>query len=178
MTTEAFVGSLPQTILDQLTTAMGIENRLGTSEDVRVGAPPRVTWVPAPKASRRYKGTAQQRRDDLKIKHVHDVEPLFEVHLWGESYGAAEALEVALEKALYTVFSPNAYELSDGEQEGEVEPGRRDFLFVIPVRLLRVPLAVATFQTVKLGTITAPGTLTDPQGGTPTPGPSAGVTIP
>lgn len=178
MTTEAYRGSLPEGVLDHLTAAMSIENRLGTSEDARVGAGPRVTWVPSPKASRKYSGTAQQ-RPDAHIKHVHDVAPLFEVHLWAPSYLEAEQLEVALEKALYDVFSPNAYELGpEGTQEGEVSPGRRDFLFVVPVRLLRVPLPVATFTPTRLSTATAPSTLADPQGGTPTAGPAAGTTIP
>jgi len=178
MSTEAYRGSLPEGVLDQLTTAMGVRNALGASEDARVGAGPRVTWVPSPKASRKYSGTAQQ-RPDAHIKHVHDVGVLFEVHLWAPSYFEAEQLEVKLEAALYAVFSPNAYELGpEGTQEGEVSPGRRDFLFVVPVRLLRIPLPVATFTPTKLSTVIAPSTLADPQGGTPTAGPAAGTTIP
>lgn len=170
MTTEAYRGSLPETILDQLTAAMSVENRLGTTEDARVGAPPRVVWVPSPKAARRYSNTVQQ-RPDLHLKSAHDVAPLFLVHLWGESYTAAEDLEQRLERALYTVFSPNAYELEDGgEQEADVGLGR-GFLFVVPVRLLRVPLAVETYTSVTLATATAVGTLTDQQGANPAAGP-------
>lgn len=180
MTAELYQGSLPAQVLDQLTTAMGMENRLGAADDARLGAPPRVTWVPPTKGTRRYSETAQQ-RPDLHIKHVHDVAPLYHVHLWGESYTACEQLEQQLEAALYDVFSPNAYELGpEGEQDGDNSPtGQgRGWVFVVPVRLLRSPLPVARFKPVTLATATARGQVTDPKGNNPTNGPSPSVTIP
>ncbi len=181
MTAESFRGSLSEPILDQLTTAMGIENRMGAAEAARGGAAPRVTWVPPPKAARRYSKVAQQ-RPDLHVKHVHDVAIAFQVHLWAESYAAAEDLERRLETALYALFSENAYELGpEGEQVGETSPtgqGSIGWLFIVPVRLLRVPIPVTQHRTVKLGSASGQGVVTDPKGAAPTNGQTPTVTYP
>ncbi len=180
MTAELYTGSTIAAVLDLVSGAMGVENKIGESEEARSGAPPRVTWVPALKASRKYSQTAQQ-RPDLHMKHAHDVAPLFSVHLWADSYAAAEDLEQRLEAALYASLSGNAYELGpDGEQEGDnAASGQgRSWLFVIPVRLLRIPIPVMVFVPVKIATVTAPILLEGTLGGTPTAGPNAGVTVP
>ncbi|HSM93377.1 MAG TPA: hypothetical protein VLT47_10875 [Anaeromyxobacteraceae bacterium] len=182
-TPETYLGSNAAAILDALTpaltTAFGspIEVKLGTAEDARTGAPPRCVAVPPERAGRSYSGTAQQ-RPDLRIKAVHDVSFRLDFHLWGSSYTQAEQLEVALEQALYNAFSPNAYDLlPDGDQVGDNSPtgAGQTFLFVMPVRFLRVPLPLTTYAPVTLATTTAPGALTDPKGNNPTPGPDAGV---
>lgn len=179
MTAELFVNSNLDGVLDAIGTSMGLECRIGAAEDARTGAPPRVVWVPAPKAARKYTITAQQ-RPEAHFKHVHDVAALFSVHLWADSYAAAEDLERRLETALYNVLSPNGYELEDGEQVGDSAPtgSGQTWLFVVPVRLLRIPIPVETFVPTKLATITAPLTLRDAIGGTPTTGPNAGATVP
>jgi hypothetical protein len=185
MTPETYLGSNVGAILEALTPALAtafgssIECRIGTAEQVRVGAPPRCVWVPPQKATRIYTGTAQQRQD-LHIKAVHDVGVLFLVHLWGANYAQAEQLEVALEAALYTAFSPNAYELGpEGTQEGDNAPTGQGqtFLFVVPVRLLRIPLPVVTFKTVTVTQTTATGAVIDGNGNTGA-APGAGTAYP
>lgn len=181
MSAETYRGSVPQEVLDQLTTAMGIENRIGSDEEAKLGAPGRVVWVPPQRGTRRYNGTSQQRSSDLHVKHVHAVDVSFLVHLWAASYTGAEELEQKLEAALYTVFSPNAYELGpEGEQRGEnAATGQgRGWLFIVPVRLLRIPIPVERYRTVTLTSATATTTITDPKGGTPSSGPTPSITFP
>jgi|HubBroStandDraft_2_1064218.scaffolds.fasta_scaffold115531_3 hypothetical protein len=185
MTPETYVGSNVDAILQALTPALAasfgapLECRVGSAEEARVGAPPRCVWVPPKKGTRVYTGTAQM-REDLHIKAVHDVAVLFHVHLWGASYGQAEQLEIALEAALYNTFSPNAYELGpEGTQEGDNAPtgAGQTFLFVVPVRLLRIPLPVVTYKTVTVTQATALGSVIDGSGNS-SAGPGAGTTYP
>lgn len=149
-------------VLDELTTLMGIENKLGTEEEVRTGTPPRIVWVPET-GKRSYSATIQQRTD---VKHVREVNPRFQVHIWARDYAEAERLEAALEKALYAKFSGNAYTWSDGEQKAG-DAAQRGYEFIIPVQLLKVPLAVAVFQRVTLVTQTAQGEIANAAGADP-----------
>ncbi|MEP7123150.1 MAG: hypothetical protein ABJE95_19635 [Byssovorax sp.] len=157
-TPEKFAGSNVVEILAALTTAMGVQNSIGTEESARNGAPGegRVTWVPVPKGGRSYSQTSQQH---AAYKHVHEVAVRFTVHLHARDYGAAERLEIAFSKALYDTFSPNAYEiLGDGEQFGDV-PGVTGYVFALPVRLLKIPLPVEIRKTITLTSASATGSL-------------------
>jgi hypothetical protein len=184
--TNGYLGSNAAAIIDTLTVPMSstfgtaIECRLGEAEEARVGAPPRCIWVPPKKGTRKYSGTAQQ-REDLHLKSSHDVAVLFQVHLWGANYNEAEQLEIALEAALYNTLSGNAYDLGpEAEQWGDSSPTGQGttFLFVVPVRLLRIPLPVIVYRTTTVTQATANATVTDPLGGTPTTGSSAGTVYP
>lgn len=174
-TPEKYAGSNVVAILAQLTAAMGVQNSIGTEESARNGAPGngRVTWIPISKGGRSYSQTAQQHAES---KHIHEVAVKFAVHLYARDYGAAERLEIDFMKALYNELSPNAFELQgDGEQFGD-EPGSPGFVFVIPVRLLRIPLPVEIRRRVTLTSATATGELTTSTGAGSTPvGP---ITVP
>jgi hypothetical protein len=164
-TPEKFAASAVAGALEKLTKAMGVENKIGNAEAVRRSAPPRVAWVPDPKGRRRQRVVSQQRRD---VKHVHEVEPLFLVHLWGRNYFAAEELERKLERALYDTFSPNAYAYEPGGDGYGDDPGGDGYAIVVPVRLLKIPLPVEIRQSVTLTGATAAGTLKDAGGDNPT----------
>jgi hypothetical protein len=167
-TPEKFTSSNVATILTELTTAMKIANSIGNAEAARNTSPPHVTWVPVSKGGRSYSQTAQQRAD---MKHIHEVAIKFQVHLHGRDYFACEALEILLGKALYDTLSPNAYELlADGEESGDQGPTISGYEFIVPVRLLRIPLPVEIRQRVTLSSATATGMLqaADGPGSTPT----------
>lgn len=176
-TPEKYAGSNVALVLAAVTTAMRVQNSIGSEESARQGAPGdgRVTWVPVSRGGRTYSQTAQQH---VKYKHVHEVSVKFAVHLFARDYGAAERLEVVFAKALYDTLSPNAYDLNgDGEQFGD-EPGLAGYVFAVPVRLLRIPLSVEERRTVTLTSATAIGTLTATDGSAPTPIGTITVTLP
>jgi hypothetical protein len=183
MTAESYIGSNVAAILDALTPLMAksfgapIECKLGTSEAARTGAPPLCIWVPPEQGTREYTETVQK-RPDLHIKAVHDVAVSFDVHLRGASYTQCEQLEIALLAALYNFVGSNGYQLGpNGKQFGDNSPTGQgqQFLFVVPVKLLHIPLPVVAFRTVTLDGSTAPGTLTDAKGTNGISGPDAGV---
>jgi hypothetical protein len=136
---------------------MKIANSIGNAEGSRNTAPPHVTWVPVPKGGRSYSQTAQQRAD---MKHIHEVAIKFQVHLHGRDYFACEELEIALERALYITRSRNAYELlADGEESGDQGPTTSGYEFIVPVRLLGIPLLVEIRKTITLTSASAAGSL-------------------
>ncbi|MCC6559643.1 MAG: hypothetical protein IT372_42545 [Polyangiaceae bacterium] len=171
-TPTAFVKSNTAAILDALTAEMGIENAIGAEEDARRSAPRRVTWVPLPKG-RQYAAPTQQRAD-MKVCHV--VSATFAVHLWGKDFFDAEQLEQLLVGALFNRLSPNAYELGAGDPLGGDDTSSRGFDLVIPVTLLRIPIAAEVRQRVALTSAMATGSVSNPLGQGATP--AGSVTIP
>jgi hypothetical protein len=167
-TPEKFTGSNVAEILAMLTTAMKIPNSIGNAEAARNASAPRVTWVPVPKGGRSYSQTSQQRGE---FKHIHEVAIKFQVHLYGRDYFACEELEILLERALYNTLSRNAYELlADGEESGDQSPTVNGYEFIVPVRLLRIPLPVEIRKTITLMSASASGSVEsiDGTGTTPT----------
>lgn len=140
-----------EAVLAKVTGALGaaglkVRCEIGDLEDARRGAPPRIVWCPR---GRRYADPTQQ-REGMKVGH--EVEPLYDVHVWGGSYFEAERLEAALLAALFNSFSPNAYELGEAPAPGQPETPNeaKGWEIVIPIRLLRTPIPAEVRPTVTL----------------------------
>jgi hypothetical protein len=120
MTTESYIGSNPAAVLDQLTTAMGVENRLGTLEDARVGAPPRVTWVPP-----RSGGIGTERAPfALPTEDVTELQTQgFVVHLFAASYTDLLAMHASLAAQLDILIGPKMGQLPTIATDGVARPG-------------------------------------------------------
>lgn len=166
MSDTRFTGANEAAIVERVAKEMGVAMGFGAAEEARREAPPRITWVW--KGERYTRDPAQQRADMLK---AHEVDPLFDVHVWGRDYLDAADLRTRLLGALFNALSPNAYELA-----GEGKPGTDDegkpvavgIEIVIPVRLLKVPVPSRLHQRVTLDTKTSRGVVTGPVGETPT----------
>jgi hypothetical protein len=176
-----FTKSNEEAILDAITgelAAAGVKVKceLGEAEDVRRGAPPRIAWVPS-RRGRRYTHPAQQRAG-MKVGHEKNV--LFDVHVWGANYTEASRLEEALIGVLFNRLSPNAYELGDGagppdEPETPNEAGK-GYELVIPIRLLRIPIAAEWRTSLPVESLTATGEV-EGHGGAEPASPAPTITI-
>lgn len=153
-------------ILDRLAKVMGVPQNFGVAEDARREAAPRITWV---WKSERYVRDPAQQREDMAV--AHEVEPLFDVHVWGRDYLEASSLRSKLLGALFNEFSTNAYELAgEGKppKEDEATPLGAGVEIVVPIRLLKVPVPFRVHRQVTLTSATVQGTVTSPSGGSPT----------
>lgn len=103
MTPEAFRGSFVEVALERVSGFMGIEHRLGSAEDARVGAPPRIVWVPPERNAIRIAPAPFARPGGEVITWA---EGAFAVTFWGESYDAAMTLYTDTWTALDTLFGP------------------------------------------------------------------------
>lgn len=154
-----------------------VKCELGEDEDARRGTPPRITWVPARRGGRRYTHPAQQPIAGAKVAHEKNV--AFDVHVWGGNYPDASRLEDALIATLFNVLSPNGYELGDASLPDEPEKSgeAKGYEIVIPVRLLRVPIAAEWRPRVTITTATVSGEIAGPLGEAPaSPAPGISVT--
>lgn len=120
MTTEGFLGSLPASVLDALTTAMGIENKLGVAEDVRLGAPPRVTWVPAPRNGIRIEWApfALPDRDVTSLRAMD-----FDVHFLATSYTELVDMVDQMSAQLDILIGPEMGQLPTIANDGKARAG-------------------------------------------------------
>lgn len=172
-----FSRSNEEAILDFITGHLAeigvkVKCELGVEEDARRSAPPRIVWVPAPRG-RRYTHPAQQRMG-MKVGHEKNV--LYDVHVWGANYAEASRLEEALIGVLFNWISPNGYDLEDGggpPEEPETPGEGKGYELVIPIRLLRIPIAAERRPSTAMSNGTAAGEVVGPTGATPaSPGPS------
>jgi hypothetical protein len=109
MTTEAYIGSGAEHVLDQLTTAIStavgfpVEQRLGVLEDTRTGAPPRMTWTEKdPGGSRLELAPFALPGQDLQWLEAID----YDVGLWARSAAELSHLRVQLGAQLDIYFGP------------------------------------------------------------------------
>jgi len=120
MTTEGFIGSGPVAILDRLTVYTGVENLIGAAEDARIGAPPRITWVPPEK------GGIATEMATFAIPDG-DVQELqlqkFDVHIYASSYTELLALHAAIGNGLDIYFGPPQGQLPTLASDGLARPG-------------------------------------------------------
>lgn len=166
----SFDRSNEEAILATVTGNLAAQNvkvkcELGADEDARRGAPPRITWVPR-KGGRKYTHPAQQ-LGDTKVAHEKNV--AYDVHVWGASVEMASRLEESLVAALFNELSPNAYELGEGGP-AELPEGPNEgtgYELIIPIRLLRIPIAAERRQLVTLLGATATGQVVGAHGETP-----------
>jgi hypothetical protein len=105
MTSEAFRGSWLDAYLDAITAEIGVEQRIGAAEDARIGAPPRMVWVPPKKGALQIRPAPFARAGEDVVVWA---EARFDVSIWADSYGAAYDLYTALWTALDSLFGPPA----------------------------------------------------------------------
>lgn len=147
--------------------AEGLKVRIeiGADEDARRGSPPRIVAVPQ---GRKYTHPAQQLQPSMKVGQEKNT--VWDFHCWGTDYFGASMLEDALIRALFNQVSPNAYELADSPppRYADTPNESKGWEIVVPVRLLRIPIPAVVYRRVTLDTITASGSVSGPQGATPT----------
>lgn len=120
MTTEGFIGSLPEAALDKLTTAMGLPHRLGVLEDTRTGAPPRITWVPPEKGAI---GT-EPAPFALPDRDVTELQVLrFDVHIFASSFTELAALHAQLAAQMDILLGPKMGQLPTLALDGVARAG-------------------------------------------------------
>lgn len=120
MTAEGYIGSAPAALLDKLTTAMGVENKIGALEDARVGTPPRVTWVP-PESGGIGTAPAPFALPDRDVTELQTQS--FEVHLYAASYTELLALHASLAAQLDVLAGPKMGQLPTIATDGNARPG-------------------------------------------------------
>lgn len=152
-------------ILDRIAKTMGVAQNLGTLEDARRESAPRITWV---WKSERYARDPAQQREEMAVGH--EVEPLFDVHVWGRDYREATALRSQLLAALFNEFSPNAYELGEGKppRDDEGSSTAVGVEIVVPIRLLKVPVPFRAHKRITLSSASAEIRVSGSKGEDPT----------
>jgi hypothetical protein len=120
VTTEGFLGSSPVAVLDKLTATMGIEHKLGTAEEARLGAPPRITWVPPEKG-----GIGTERAPfALPDRDVTELQTqAFDVHIFAASYTDLLAMHAGVAAQLDVLIGPKTGQLPTLALDGVARPG-------------------------------------------------------
>lgn len=129
---------------------------IGADEDARRDKPPRITLVPR-RGGRRYTDPSQQFNRAIKVGTEKNI--AFDAHFWGRDYFDASRLEDAFLKVLYNSLSRNAYELADGgpAEAPEAPNEQNGYEIIVPIRFLRVPVAVENYTSTALDTMTMDG---------------------
>ncbi len=167
MTTGKWTGAYVAEALELVTSTVGVDNFLGAAAAAAATGPQRIVWEWA--ENEKYYGPAQLRDDEGHV--IWDVDQRYDVQIWAEDPRSAVDLHDALLAALDTNFSPNAYRPNKAQPKGEgVADG--GYQVLLSITLLRVPIFRSTANPVTITLKTGNVVVTDPLGGTPTPGPN------
>ena len=154
-----YAGANASRVLEVLTTATGIEHKIGAAEEARRSKPPRVVWVPGPAT---YAGPNASSREDMKV--AAERARTFEVHFWGKDFEEAERLQDATIRELFNKFSPYAYELGREQDPRGGDAEHAGFELIHEIQLLRIPIPAELRIRTTLLSARAHGTVTNPAG--------------
>ncbi len=137
---EAYRGTFVEGILEQLTAAMSIPHGLGAEEEARLGAPPRITWVPP--ASGAFAAEPSPHRIPGYVT-IERVIARFDVHIWGTSAAEVISLYGTLSAKLDIYYGPKGGRAPTGSN-----PARAGYEFGAASRLDAVATVSGSVATV------------------------------
>lgn len=169
MSEDLFRSSDLEAFLDALTAKMAalapseepVVNAMGNRENARVGAPPRVVWVPD-----------RERYDDpdVKLPSAHAIartDETFEVVVWGEDYQRTKALRNRLAGALEALSTRLSSRMVSGEWAfGGLDTRGAALTLSITLYFL---ITDAEYVAIAPSTTTVSGVVTDAAGQNPEP---------
>lgn len=120
MTAELYRGSFVEPILEGLTTALGIECRIGALEEARTGSPPRVTFVPPEKSGI---STEPSPFSELQRETFDLQAATFDVDIWAESATQLYDLHYKIDAQLENLIGPKGGMVAIPEFSQTARPG-------------------------------------------------------